>query len=123
MVPSMGQGALGIEAIDDPKILEIVKVLEDEYSRVETTIERDFVDELEGGCQVPIGVSAEVLEDDRVLIKASLGLPDGSEMLQDSKTIHKREFTNAGRELAKEFISKGAKELLSRAETMMETIR
>lgn len=120
MVPSMGQGALGIEAIDKKEILELVKVLEDEYSRVETTIERDFVDELEGGCQVPIGVSAEVLEDDRVVIKASLGLPDGSEMLMDSKIINKRDYQNAGRELAKEFIKKGAKELLSRAEAMME---
>ncbi len=120
MVPSMGQGALGIEAVDNKEILELIKVLEDDNARVETTIERDFVDELEGGCQVPIGVSATVLEDNSVLIKASLGLPDGSEMLSESKTISKREFQSAGRDLAKKFIAKGAKELLSRAEAMMD---
>ena len=38
MIPSMGQGALGIEAIDDKEVLEIVARLEDEDSRVETTI-------------------------------------------------------------------------------------
>ncbi|OHE07753.1 MAG: hydroxymethylbilane synthase, partial [Sulfurimonas sp. RIFCSPLOWO2_12_FULL_34_6] len=80
MVPSMGQGALGIEAVNDAEVLKIVARLEDEYSRIETTIERAFVDELEGGCQVQIGVNASVLEDGNVSIKAVLGLPDGTEM-------------------------------------------
>lgn len=119
MIPSMGQGALGIEAVNDEEILAIVAGLEDEYSRIETTIERDFVDELEGGCHVPIGVSATVLEDDSVIIKAILGLPDGTEILSDSKIIAKQNYKSVGREMAKEFIAKGAREILSRAEEMM----
>lgn len=120
MVPSMGQGALGIEAVNDAEVLKIVARLEDEYSRIETTIERSFVDELEGGCQVPIGVNASVLEDGSVSIKAVLGLPDGTEMLSDSKITSKKDYQNIGREMAAEFISRGAKELLARAEAMME---
>ncbi|DAB28166.1 MAG: hydroxymethylbilane synthase [Sulfurimonas sp. RIFOXYD12_FULL_33_39] len=120
MVPSMGQGALGIEAVNDAEVLKIVARLEDEYSRIETTIERAFVDELEGGCQVPIGVNASVLEDGNVSIKAVLGLPDGTEMLMDSKITSKKDYQNIGREMASEFIARGAKELLARAEAMME---
>lgn len=120
MVPSMGQGALGIEAVNDPEVLKIIACLEDEYSRIETTIERDFVDELQGGCQVPIGVNATVLEDGNVSIRATLGLPDGTEMLSDAKLTSKRGYENIGREIAAEFIAKGAKELLLRAEAMME---
>ncbi len=119
MIPSMGQGALGIEAVNDEEVLAIVAGLEDEYSRIETTIERDFVDELEGGCHVPIGVSATVLEDDSVIIKAILGLPDGTEILSDSKIISKQNYKSVGREMAKEFIEQGAREILSRAEGMM----
>lgn len=119
MIPSMGQGALGIEAVNDEEVLAIVAGLEDEYSRIETTIERDFVDELEGGCHVPIGVSATVLEDNSVVIKAILGLPDGTEILSDSKIISKQNYKTVGREMAKEFIKKGAREVLSRAEEMM----
>lgn len=119
MIPSMGQGALGIEAINDPKVLEIISKLEDEYSRIETTIERDFVDELNGGCHVPIGVNATVLENDDVIIKAVLGLPDGSEVLSDSRLISKHNYKTFGREFAQEFISKGARELLKKAEEMM----
>lgn len=120
MVPSMGQGALGIEAVNDPEVLKIIACLEDEYSRIETTIERDFVDELQGGCQVPIGVNATVLEDGNVSIRATLGLPDGTEILSDAKLTSKRGYENIGREIAAEFIAKGAKELLLRAEAMME---
>lgn len=120
MVPSMGQGALGIEAVNDAEVLKIVAGLEDEYSRIETTIERSFVDELEGGCQVPIGVNASVLEDGNVSIRAVLGLPDGTEMLSDSKITSKKDYQSVGREMAAEFIAKGAKELLARAEAMME---
>lgn len=120
MIPSMGQGALGIEAVNDEEVLKIVARLEDEYSRIETTIERAFVDELEGGCQVPIGVNASVLEDGNVSVKAVLGLPDGTEMLSDSKIVSKKDYQAVGREMAGEFIAKGAKDLLARAEAMMD---
>lgn len=120
MIPSMGQGALGIEAVNDEEVLAIVAGLEDEYSRIETTIERDFVDELEGGCHVPIGVSATVLDNDSVVIKAILGLPDGTKVLSDSKIISKQNYRSVGREMAKEFIEKGARELLAGAEEMQK---
>jgi len=120
MIPSMGQGALGIEAVNDEEVLAIVAGLEDEYSRIETTIERDFVDELEGGCHVPIGVSATVLDNDSVVVKAVLGLPDGTEVLSDSKIISKQNYRSVGREMAKEFIQKGARELLRGAEEMQK---
>jgi len=101
MIPSMGQGALGIEAVNDEKVLAIVARLEDEFSRIETTIEREFVDELNGGCHVPIGVNATVLENDDVVIKAVLGLPNGTKILSDSKIISKDDFKGAGRDMEK----------------------
>ncbi len=118
MIPSMGQGALGIESIDDPEVLKLVECLEDEYSRIETTIERDFVDMLEGGCQVPIGVNATVLENGDVQIKSILGLPNASEILSDTKIVHKQAYKTVGKELGQKAIDLGAKELLERAEIM-----
>ena len=60
MIPAMGQGALGIEAVDEPQILRAIEFLKDERAIIETTVERDFVRVLEGGCQVPIGVNANL---------------------------------------------------------------
>ena len=116
MVPAMGQGALGIEAVDDPEVLEIARGLADEYAAVETTIERAFVDTLQGGCQVPIGINARVTEGSKIAVHAVLGLPDGSEVLQETAVLERGEAENYGRKMADDFIARGARELLARAE-------
>ena len=122
MTPSMGQGALGIEAIDDPKVLEIVSKLQDENSMIETTIERDFVDSLEGGCQVPIGVNASFDESGKITVRTIVGLPDASEILSDTEMVDKKDFRDIGRRIGQQFKDKGAKELLERAEIMASNI-
>ncbi|EAT99953.1 hydroxymethylbilane synthase [Campylobacter curvus] len=117
MTPAMGQGALGVEAVDDAQILEKIKFLNDERSVIETRVERDFVTLLEGGCQVPIGINAR-LASEEIEINAIVGLPDGSEVITENLTAKKSEFESVGKELAREFIARGAKELLKRAEEM-----
>ena len=117
MIPAMGQGALGIEARDEKQILDETSFLNDENAVIETTIERDFVSVLEGGCQVPIGISAR-LQGDEISIDAIVGLPDGSEFIKDSLKTSKDKFQSVGKELAHKFIEKGARELLKRAEEM-----
>ena len=81
--------------------------------------ERAFVRTLEGGCQVPIGVYAQ-FSNNKLTLQAIVGLPDGSEVLQDSvedsiniDDINASE--NLGIAFAQKFIDKGAKELLERA--------
>jgi hydroxymethylbilane synthase len=117
MIPSMGQGALGIEAVNDPEVLAMVARLQDDSTMIATTIERDFVDSLDGGCQVPIGVNAIVNGDD-VSIKVILGLPDGTEIMSESMTVKTSEYKTIGRVIGQDMIDKGAKELLHRAEVM-----
>lgn len=117
MIPAMGQGALGVEARDEKQILDEISFLNDENAVIETTIERDFVSVLEGGCQVPIGISAR-LKGDEISIDAIVGLPDGSEYIKDSLKTSKDKFQSIGKELAHKFIEKGARELLRRAEEM-----
>lgn len=118
LIPAASQGALGIESINDEKILELLKCLNDENALIETSIEREFIATLEGGCQVPIGINAELLEDE-ICVRAVLGLPDGSEILKDKRMIKKNDFKGFGEGLAKEFITKGAKELLKKAESII----
>ncbi|HHH72850.1 MAG TPA: hydroxymethylbilane synthase [Sulfuricurvum sp.] len=116
MIPAMGQGALGIEAIDDPEVLEIARGLEDDNTRIETTIEREFVDTLQGGCQVPIGVKATVQNSGITLTQAILGLPDGTEVLSETVELPTEEYSGLGKKMAETLIGRGARELLIRAE-------
>ncbi|MFA6628370.1 MAG: hydroxymethylbilane synthase [Sulfuricurvum sp.] len=118
MLPAMGQGALGIETTQEEWILEIARYLEDADSRIETTIERGFVDTLQGGCQVPIGVSARVQENGEVIVRSILGMPDASEEMGDMIVVSKEQISGVGETMAKTLIAKGAMELLQRAETM-----
>ncbi len=118
MIPAMGQAALGIQCINDPEIIKIVQGLNDEDSHIETTIEREFVDTLEGGCQVPIGISAKVADNGDVLIQSILGMPDGSEIMSETKRIHRNEYHGVGRSMAEAMITRGAKDVLARAEVM-----
>ncbi|MDR1008562.1 MAG: hydroxymethylbilane synthase [Campylobacteraceae bacterium] len=122
MIPAMGQAALGVEAIDKLEILETICFLNDENAIIETKIERDFVEKLNGGCQVPIGVNAK-LSGDSLSINGVVGLPDGKELLYVKIETAKNAYKTAGSELADIIIKKGAKEILRRAEKMaFETI-
>ncbi|MEO1927449.1 MAG: hydroxymethylbilane synthase [Nautiliaceae bacterium] len=102
MVPAMGQGALGIETINDEAVINAVKPLNDLRTQIAVTIERDFVDTLNLGCHAPVGVHAKLMIDDSIKIKAAL--------LKDDKVVKKEmvvdfdEWKNAGREFAREFI-------------------
>lgn len=118
MLPSMGQGALGIETVNEPWVLEIARGLEDADSRLETTIERGFVDTLQGGCQVPIGVSARVQNDGSVNVRSILGLPDGTEMMGEELSVSRDAISGVGEAMAQRLIDQGAMELLNRAEAM-----
>ncbi len=120
-IAAMGQGALGIEAVDRADILEAIEFLNDEKSVIETTIERAFVHKLNGGCQAPIGVSAR-LDGDKILVRAILGTPDGKEILKDERVFNKSKYKEAGEILADEFINQGAKELLAKAEQIASQI-
>lgn len=116
MIPAMGQATLGIETTTNPEIIKIVSVLNDKDAHIESTIERTFVDVLQGGCQVPIGVKATILNDKEVHISAIVGMPDGSEFIKEERTIDINTFEIAGKDLAQTFLNQGARELLDRAE-------
>lgn len=117
MIPAMGQAVLGIECVDEPKLKTMLAFLQDDTSLIETTIERDFVRILEGGCQVPIGVSA-ILKDDILQVKAIVGMPDASKVLEEELTCKKDEYEKVGKILAEKMIAKGAKDILKKAQDM-----
>lgn len=114
-IPAMGQGALAIMTNTDPFVVDLVSKLNDKASEIEVTIERDFVTKLEGGCQVPIGISARVQNDDEVKVTSVLGLPNGKDLLRQEKVTTVHTYSGLGEQMADEMIENGAKELLSRA--------
>ena len=85
MCPAAGQGALGIEIrAGDAATRQHLAFLDDAAARATTTCERALLNKLGGGCQVPIGASAEV-RGGRLHLKAIVAHPDGSKVLRESR--------------------------------------
>ena len=115
MIPAMGQAAIGIECVEDDAVINIVRLLNNDSSLIETTVERAFVKVLEGGCQVPIGVNAQ-LDGDKLSVTCAIGMPDGSRMIEEKLEATKADVATLGDTLAELVIKKGARELLKEAE-------
>ena len=82
---AVGQGALGIECIEgNPDVLEIIKSLEHHPTSIRCLAERSFLRELEGGCQVPIGVNSKIEARDLILTGMVASL-DGKRLIRDQK--------------------------------------
>ncbi|MGL2591062.1 hydroxymethylbilane synthase [Helicobacter pylori] len=115
MIPSMGQGALGVEMLKNHKHFITLQKLNDEESAFCCRLEREFVKGLNGGCQIPIGVHASLVGD-RVKIQAVLGLPNGKEVITKEKRGDKTRAFDLVQELLEEFLQSGAKEILEKAQ-------
>ncbi|RVY82418.1 hydroxymethylbilane synthase [Helicobacter pylori] len=115
MIPSMGQGALGVEMLKNHKHFATLQKLNDEKSAFCCRLEREFVKGLNGGCQIPIGVHASLMGD-KVKIQAVLGLPNGKEVITKEKQGDKTKAFDLVQELLEEFLQSGAKEILEKAQ-------
>jgi hydroxymethylbilane synthase len=110
---AVGQGALGIECRqDDPEILALVKGLEHQPTAHRCLAERSFLRELEGGCQVPIGVNTH-LEGERLTLSGMVASLDGKRLLKDSVSGHQTEAETLGKVLADRLRDEGAQEILT----------
>jgi hydroxymethylbilane synthase len=110
---AVGQGALGIECrANDAEVLEILKMLEDIPSRDRCLAERAFLRELEGGCQVPIGVNTQ-LENDILTLTGLVASLDGQQLLKESISGPAPQAEQLGEDLAQKLRKEGAGEILA----------
>ena len=111
---AVGQGALGIECREgDEEILKILKVLEDADSCDRALAERSFLRELEGGCQVPIGVNTQI-ENDSLTIKGMVASLDGLTLLKDNVSGNRQHSEQLGKDLASKLREQGAGDILAK---------
>ena len=111
MCPAAGQGALAIEIReDDAATRDILKFLDDTDARTATTCERALLNRLGGGCQVPIGALAEVLEG-KLHLDSIVADPDGARTLRDSRDGDDPE--KLGDEAGAALLARGGDEILA----------
>ena len=110
---AVGQGALGIECRDgDTEILNVIKALEHTPTAQRCYAERAFLRELEGGCQVPIGVNT-LIEADQLTLTGMVASLDGQQLIKDTVTGAATAAEELGIQLADKLKQQGAQEILS----------
>ena len=77
-----------------------------------TNAERAFLGLLEGGCQVPIGVHADV-EGDKIKIEAIIAALDGSTVLRDTVEGPASDAVALGQALGRKMLANGGQEILA----------
>lgn len=109
---AVGQGALGIECRDgDTEVLSLIKVLEHTATAQRCYAERAFLRELEGGCQVPIGVNTQI-EGDTLTLTGMVASLDGQQLIKDSVSGEAIDAEKLGIELAQRLRQQGAQTIL-----------
>jgi hydroxymethylbilane synthase len=109
---AVGQGALGIECREgDTEILNLIKALEHTPTAQRCYAERAFLRELEGGCQVPIGVNTQI-EGDQLTLKGMVASLDGQRLIKDTVTGAATDAEQLGIQLAEKLKQQGAQEIL-----------
>ena len=110
MCPAAGQGALAVEVRSgDTSTTEAISFMNDAVSRATTSCERALLNGLGGGCQVPIGAHATLLDNELVLA-AVVASPDGTLVLRERGSGKEPE--ELGAAVAKLLLSAGAKRIL-----------
>ena len=111
-LPAIGQGAIGIEIrSDDERLRALVSELNDAQTATRVAAERALNEALHGGCQVPIAGYAEISHG-VILLRALVGRPDGTELVQGVISGKPGDAEELGRVLAEDLLSRGAMEIL-----------
>jgi len=112
IIPAAGQGALAIETrADNKEIFPYVQKLNDDETCAAVKIEREFLSEVGGSCQIPVGVFATI-DGDKINVRALIASIDGKKIVRDSELAPLENIHGLGKKLAARLLQNGGKEIL-----------
>ncbi|WP_339754214.1 hydroxymethylbilane synthase [uncultured Winogradskyella sp.] len=113
MIPAPAQGAIMITALEsDEETRAICAEINDEVTEICTSIERDFLNRLEGGCTAPIGAIAYINKEEELNFKGILLSKDGTKKIEVTKVVPLENRHNVAEFCADYIIGKGGKILI-----------
>lgn len=112
MIPAPAQGAIMVTALaEDEKIRAICSEINHEETEICTTIERKFLNLLEGGCTAPIGALA-FIKDEEINFTGVLLSTDGTKKIEVTRNEKLGEHHNMATFCAEYIIERGGKRLM-----------
>ncbi len=115
LTPPAGQGLLAIECRrdDTEKLQPLFAAFSDEIATTRAAAERAFLARLQGGCQTPMAVHAEI-NGGMIRLHSFIGTPNGSSSLRFEHTGPCSHATELGHKAAGEIIAAGGREFINK---------
>ncbi len=114
MIPAPAQGVIAIGCRQkDEDIVELLSKINHAETFLTSTIERDFLRTVEGGCSAPVGALA-LVDGENITLKAGVFELDGSHQVVIEKTMNKEEAIDLGKKTALEVLAKGGKQIMEK---------
>lgn len=111
-LPAATQGTIGIQCRSgDTAVIERVEPLKNADAVLRTRAERTVATALQGSCQVPLAVYAE-LNDEDLSISALVGMPDGSRVLRSDRSGPSIEVDVLSSAVADDLLRQGADKII-----------
>lgn len=112
ILPAPAQGALAVVCHRDrDDLIERLETLDHATSRLLCEAERAFLNEVEGGCQAPVGALGK-LSGDQLVLQGTVTHPDGEDQVGGELRGDREEPDKLGRELAEVLLEQGAGEFI-----------
>ena len=112
IIPAAGQGALAIETrADDDETFSLVQKLNDTATSAAVAIEREFLAEVGGSCQIPVGVFAAI-DGGQVHVRALIASTDGQHVVRASEVASLGEI-DLGKKIAARLLKAGGRGILN----------
>ncbi len=114
MIPAPAQGAIMVTALAENQFaIDAAEQLNHHESQVCTSIEREFLNRLEGGCTAPIGAYAFIDEKtEEINFKGVLLSKDGAKKLSVAKNAPVNRHRYLAKDCADYILNRGGKELM-----------
>ena len=112
-LPAATQGTIGVQCrADDDDVARLVAVLSDSDAVLRTRAERAVATALQGSCQVPLAVFAEIHEG-KFRVSGMVGMPDGSQMLRAEAHGVPEQAADLAAAVAEDLIGQGADRIIA----------
>lgn len=121
ILSAVGQGAVAVEVREtDPATAKLVAPLNHADTRACVTAERALLNELEAGCQVPIGARGTI-RNNTLTLDALISDLDGRRRVRDQRSGKPEEAEALGRQLAQALREQGGAEIVESLKQLGET--
>jgi hydroxymethylbilane synthase len=118
MVPAPAQGVVAIVCRSgEEETIDMLSGINHKDSAMTSTVERAFMNVLEGGCSAPIGAYA-VLNGDKINFHGTLHSPEGTEKIEVKRHVSLSALDHLGEDAAREILDRGGAKIIEQIKTI-----